>query len=100
MWGLRLSWLLTIYEILGGISHSREIGKRRGIMASINKEWLVDRVYEMCIDHDKRETSAFALTIEILGMHVGPNDESMMDILLAYEPEISLTDQILNVRSE
>jgi hypothetical protein len=69
-------------------------------MASINKEWLVDRVYEMCVDHDKRDTSAFALTIEILGMHVGPNDETVVDILLAYEPATSLTDQILNVRSK
>jgi hypothetical protein len=68
-------------------------------MPCINKEWIVEKVYETCIHHDKKDTSAFALTMELLGMHVGPNDESMMDILLAYEPATSLTDQILTARS-
>jgi hypothetical protein len=48
------------------------------------KEWIVDKICEACVEHDESETTAFALTMEILEMHVGPNDETIMDVLSTY----------------
>ena len=65
-------------------------------MGSINKEWLIDRVYQKCLDHEDLEVAAYKRAIEILNMCVGPNDETILHILINYSPPVESPDWMMN----